>query len=354
MGFLDRIFRKNKNTDYVDLEYCPRCNAILTLQKGFSNELPYWVCKGCGEMLIGPDIDEDIVWRCDRCEATLNTQEGFSAECGEWECRECGFVNRIDESKVFGSVDEYRMQSQDQYWGMSDEDVLRLSDYRETGRINGRDDILIVEDPDSGKKLVKKILTTYDLSVYRYLLENPIAGMPRLYGLFEGPNKLVVIEEYISGKTLADMIGESRIEEERAVDIGIRLCRILDSLHSLEKPIIHRDIKPSNIIIGDRGDVWLIDINVAKWYRPDEVEDTRLLGTIHYAAPEQSGYGSKASSDRSDIYAVGILLNVMITGKLPKEEKPDGRIREIIEKCMAWEPDDRYTAGELIEALNMI
>lgn len=354
MWLIDKIFGKKRNSDYVDLEYCPHCNAILTLQKGFSNNLPYWVCKGCGEMLIGNDIDDDIIWRCDRCEALLNVQNGFSSDYGEWKCNECGFVNKFDESRVFESEDEYRSQSKEPHWGMSDEDVIKLTDYREIRRINERDDIWVVEDLNSGERFVKKILTTYASDIYRYLLDNPINGMPRLYGVYEGTNKLVIIEEYINGSTLADVISEGNLKTERAVNIAIRLCEILESLHSLKKPIIHRDIKPSNIIIDKDGAVWLIDINVAKWFKPDEVEDTRLLGTLYYAAPEQSGYGSTASSDKSDIYAVGILLNVMLTGKLPKEEKPDGDIRMIIEKCIAWEPEDRYSAGELIEALQRV
>lgn len=343
-----------QNTDYVDLEYCPRCNASLTFQKGFNNELPYWICKGCGEMLIRPDIEGDIIWLCDRCEAVLNIQEGFSADCGEWRCTDCGYVSKIDESQVFGSEEEYRSTSQDQYWGMSDEDVLALSDYRVVRAVNEKEDVFLVENPEDGTLRMKKILNTFDLSVYQYLFDNPIPHMPRLYGLYEGANRLVVIEEYIQGRTLADILSEGRLEVGRAADIAIQLCRILQSLHNLENPIVHRDIKPSNIIIDKEGVVWLIDINVAKWYRPDEVEDTRLLGTLYYAAPEQSGYGSTASSARSDIYSVGILLNVMITGKLPKEKKAEGEIGRVIEKCIEWEPEDRYTAGELAEVLEKI
>lgn len=354
MQLFDRIFKKNKHADYVTMEFCPRCNAILPLQKGFNNKLLYWVCKGCGEMLVGDAINEDIVWRCDGCEAVLNIQSGFSSDCGEWKCSECGFVNKIDESQVFDSDAEYRSQSSNPYWGMSDENVLRLSDYREVRSVNLRDNIFLVKAPDTDCLKIKKILTTYDLSVYRYLFDNPIPNMPRLYDLFEGTNRLVIIEEYIEGMTLADIIDEKRLGIKEASEIVIKLCRILNTLHTLDKPIIHRDIKPSNIIIDNAGEVWLIDINVAKWYNPAELEDTRLLGTLHYAAPEQSGYGKAASSVKTDIYAVGILLNVMITGKLPKEEQIDGEVGKIVEKCISWEPEDRYSAYELMEVLQSI
>lgn len=72
---------------------------------------------------------------------------------------------------------------------------------------------------------------------------------------------------------------------------------------------------------------------------------------ILYASDRQIIPEKEESSVKSDIYAVGILMNVMLTGKLPKEEKAEGEIGRIIEKCISWEPDDRYSAGELIETL---
>ena len=65
------MFNDQNNEEY---EYCPRCDANLTLQKGYSNTLPYWVCKGCGEMLINPEVEGDIAWICDGCGEMLNIQ----------------------------------------------------------------------------------------------------------------------------------------------------------------------------------------------------------------------------------------------------------------------------------------
>ena len=78
------------------------------------------------------------------------------------------------------------------------------------------------------------------------------------------------------------------------------------------------------------------------------------MGTMYYAAPEQFGYGFSASSAKSDIYAVGMLLNVMITGKLPKEVKAPEAIWSVIEKCIELKPEDRYSDDELISALDSI
>ena len=83
-------------------------------------------------------------------------------------------------------------------------------------------------------------------------------------------------------------------------------------------------------------------MNVAKWYDEDKTDDTAYMGTQHYAAPEQIGYGFKASSAKTDIYAVGVLLNVMLTGRFPKERRATGKVWDIIERCIRLNAEERY------------
>lgn len=96
--------RKEKE-DFTDSEYefCPHCEANLTLQKGYSPKLLFWNCRGCGEMLINPEleIEDDIAWICDGCGAMLNIQKGFTGEAAEWKCRECGYKNRLDPGEIY-------------------------------------------------------------------------------------------------------------------------------------------------------------------------------------------------------------------------------------------------------------
>lgn len=333
-------------------EFCPRCEANLTLQKGYDNKLPYWVCRGCGETLINPEVPGDIAWICDGCEAMLNIQEGFSEDCDEWICSECGHVNKIDTSEIYLTEDEFKADYSSPYRGLSDEAVLALSDYVEVDSIGNRDDIVIVKSMTDDQLYVKKILSTYDVSVYEYLKEHPVENMPKIMGVFESDNNLIVIEEYIEGNTLYEIINDGLIDPTRAVIIARKISSIAEHLHNLEHPIVHRDIKPSNIMIGNDDAVYLLDMNVAKWYKEGEVEDTKLFGTRYYAAPEQLGYGFSASSEKTDIYAIGMLLNVMTTGKLPKEEKAPKPLWSIIEKCICLEPENRYSDKELIKALD--
>ena len=365
---IQKILYPDAPTEYdpsLNHEFCPRCEANLTLQKGYDNSLPYWVCLGCGEMLINPAIDteNDIVWRCDRCGDMLNIQPGFDESQGEWKCTACGFVNRIDPSEIYDSEAEFQADQQNPYRGLSDADILELSVYEELNSLGQQDNVFLMREIETGKLYVKKIHRTYDRSIYDYLMTHPVDHMPAITGVYEGENALIVLEEYISGRTLEDILDAGRsdegktvsdagkLDEAEAIRIGCELCTILESLHSLETPIVHRDVKPSNVIISPEGEVWLLDMNVAKWHDPDEKDDTRHMGTWLYAAPEQVGYGMKASSPKTDIYAVGMLLNVMLTGVFPKERTAPGELGTIIEKCIRLNAEERYSAAELRAAL---
>ncbi len=357
MGIFDGLVNKIKygkakaKALRAPYEFCPRCDANLTLQKGYRNDLPYWICKGCGEMLVNPEVEDDIAWICDKCAAMLNIQDGFSENTGEWICTECGHANRIDESEIYASEDEFQAELRNPYRGLSDEDAMALSAYGDAEHIDDRPDIILVKHRETGQRFIKKLLTTYNRSVYDYLKDHPVEHMPAICEIYESENCLIVIEEYIEGKTVADILKDKPVAEEQAVYIAVEVCRILNAIHSLPTPIIHRDIKPSNIMVTPQNDIYLLDMNVAKWYDPDKNDDTKHMGTRFYAAPEQAGYGLSASSAKSDIYALGVLLNVMVTRKFPKEERAAGNLWNIIERCISLNADERYSAQGLMEAL---
>lgn len=334
-------------------EYCPRCNANLTLQKDYDNTLPYWLCKGCGEMLINPAVeaDDDIAWICDGCESMLNIQPGFPGDGGKWTCTVCGTVNSITPDQVYPSEEEYLRAKMSPYSGLDEEQIALLSGFEEVGACDGRDDIMLVRDRQTGDLYIRKLLTTYNRSVYEYLRDHPVSHMPQITVVYEGDNCLIVIERYIEGETLETMLSEGPLPEKEAVRIASELCGILCELHGLSVPIVHRDIKPSNVIVDGDGAVWLLDVNVAKWSDPSKSDDTVYMGTKNYAAPEQAGYGLSSSSSKADIYALGVLLNVMLTGAFPKEARPGEPLWCIISECISLDADKRPTASELRDKL---
>lgn len=337
-------------------EYCPHCDANLSLQKGYSDDLPYWVCKGCGEMLINPEIDteSETVWICDGCGEILNLQEGFHENCEEYVCKVCGRVEHPGRNAVFRTEEEYEAYRKDPWSGLSDEDMLALSQYEEVKPLGDRDDVVLVQDSADGQLYVRKFPETYDEELIAYLQAHPISHMPRIKEFFKSRNVLITIEEYIPGSNLSDMANSTLFSEKGAIEIGKKLCDILLELQSQRVPIIHRDVKPSNVIVSAEGEVYLIDINIAKFYDETEVEDTRLLGTRMYAAPEQAGYGFGSSGDKTDVYGLGMLLNVIMTLQPPKKEIAAGPLGDIILKCISLEPQKRPSVKELKKMLETI
>lgn len=231
---------------------------------------------------------------------------------------------------------------------------LRLSYYKEIADIDTSHDVRLVQHTVSGKIFVKKTLSIYDLQVFLYLGTHPIEGTPYIEELIEDGQTLYVIEEYISGSSLQEILDKKgALTEEKAVAYLLRICQILQPLHQQNPSIVHRDIKPSNLIITAHDTVVLVDFNSAKEYHKERPQDTVLFGTAGYAAPEQYGFSPSAPS--TDVYALGVLLHQMLTGGLPNEVTYSGKLSHIIAKCTAMDPQKRYTsADDLIHALQKI
>ena len=224
---------------------------------------------------------------------------------------------------------------------MDYESRLSISFYREVATINQEHHIFLVQHLKNHKFYVKKILDVFHTEIYRQLKEHPVKGIPPIYELCEEDGKLIIIEEYISGETFDEYItAHGTLSNAMVADYIIQLCDILSQLHHLSPAVIHRDIKPSNVMITPYGNVVLLDLNTAKYVDSSKNADTMLLGTQGYAAPEQYGFGS--SNIQTDIYGVGVLLNMLLTGKLPGNTMSDGPFSDIIKKSTQLRPDDRY------------
>lgn len=234
---------------------------------------------------------------------------------------------------------------------MTDERVSELTYYQELEAIDGEHGIYLVRDVRDGGVYIKKLLTVYNAEIYQYLMEHPIANTPKIYFAGERGGILTVIEEYIPGDTVLEILDrDGPFTEQRTVDTALKLCSIISDFHSCTPAIVNRDIKPSNVKITPGGEVKLIDLNAAKWCAGGQERDTMLLGTQGFAAPEQYGFG--ASSPLTDIYALGVFMNVMLTGELPGKKLYTGYLGDIIQKCTELSPNARYkSVSELSAAL---
>lgn len=194
--------------------------------------------------------------------------------------------------------------------------------------------------------------------------------LPSVVDIYEDDGILIVMD-YIEGRTLAQHLSENKtIPESVIIQWGLELCEVLGYLHSQNPPIIYRDMKPENVMIrtnsddiGD-GHICLIDFGISREFVEGKRNDTTLLGTRGYASPEQTSKNVQTDA-RSDIYSLGATLYHLVTRHDPCEppfmEKSileynpflSVGLDNIIRKCIAINPDDRYqSCAELHYALS--
>lgn len=148
------------------------------------------------------------------------------------------------------------------------------------------------------------------------------ASLPRVIDHFVLPEQgQYLVMDFIEGRSLHQILLEQAMQplsESEALAWIEQVCEALDYLHRQSPPIIHRDVKPHNIIITPTGRAMLVDFGLSKIYEPSRQTSTGAQGvTPGYAPPEQYGYAG--TTTRSDIYALGATLYVLLTGRRPPD-----------------------------------
>ena len=191
-------------------------------------------------------------------------------------------------------------------------------------------------------------------------LDHP--NITRIYEVDQCEGQDFISMEFVSGKTLAQLVKEGSLDISDAVEIGIQVCSALSQAH--QKNIIHRDIKPENIMMTEDGSVRVMDFGIAKFIDTATItREGEILGTVAYMSPQQAV--GDAIDIRSDIFSLGAVLYQLLTGKLPftgeqpivivyslLNEEPTriGELREdvpkeleqIVFKALKKDPQDRY------------
>ncbi len=211
----------------------------------------------------------------------------------------------------------------------------------------GNDKVQLVQKNDGVLYILKEVDENEYNQVDKYF-DMECKNVMRIYEKFIKDDKFYIIQEYVNGNTIEDMLLGDLIAKDDAFTYTFQILNGLQMLHS--KNIIYRDISASNIIITKEGVAKIIDLGIAREFDIEKKKDTVMMGTQGYASPEQYGFGQ--SDARSDIYGVGVLLNKMLTGKFPSEEIYSAKGCEIIKKAIALDPKDRYqSADEMILAI---
>ena len=199
-----------------------------------------------------------------------------------------------------------------------------------------RGTVTLVRHRNTGKRFILRSFTG-NAEVYQKLLNCTCPNLPQICEAASQGDQNLVLEEYIQGDNMGTMLQEALFTPKETRRILRQLCGALWVLHSMGA--VHRDVKPENIVL--RGsDAVLIDFDAARIHKDSAENDTCVLGTIGFAAPEQ--YGFSQSDACSDIYSLGVLMNVMLTGKHPSSQLAPGRFGRIVTRCTQITPKRRY------------
>lgn len=220
----------------------------------------------------------------------------------------------------------------------------KLECYQKMKPLGTRGNVWLVEDSVNGGCFVMHKLPPDSRKVYETLKGIRHPGIVEVSDVFCHGGFLYVVEEYISGSPLSDVIEKKVLPQKQVLKIGKQLLSALSSIH--KHNIIHRDIKPENIMYDQDGNVKLIDFDIARFFIHDKSSDTTAKGSRDYAPPEQFGFTQ--SDYRTDIYALGVTLNELATGKLPEEKTCRGRLGRIVRRCTELDPKRRYQTAEQI------
>lgn len=218
-------------------------------------------------------------------------------------------------------------------------------------RENGSNKIESYRHRKTGKILVKIESENRNENVFRKLIGIKSEYLPEIYDVCSDEEKVIILEEYISGIPLSEIMKNDSLTKEKIIKYAVDICCALSVLHGLN--IVHRDVKPENVLIDENDRAILIDLGISRFVTGVKKRDTNKLGTVNYAAPEQ--FGATESTFATDVYAVGTLINFLVLGVYPSVKTPGGFLGMIVRKCTSTQIYRRYQNVETLKRhLNFI
>jgi len=170
-------------------------------------------------------------------------------------------------------------------------------------------------------KIIKPEIAAHQGIIARFKNELKIARkiahkhVCKMYDLNQENETPYITMEYVKGEDLKNLIRvKGRLTQEEAVTIAEQVCEGLTGAHELG--VIHRDLKPQNIMIDEKGNAKIMDFGIARSIEAQGVTHSGvMIGTPDYMSPEQAE--GEEADERSDIYALGVILYEMVTGSVP-------------------------------------
>ena len=188
--------------------------------------------------------------------------------------------------------------------------------------------VLLARDPEIDRPVAIKLIQTsvhltppeWEKYKERFYREARAAGRllhPGIVTVFDvghSPEGIpFIVMEYVKGRTLAELMRTELLELDEVLRLATQSLEALHFAHS--HGIVHRDLKPANILVTPEGHPKIMDFGVAHVVGSEMTHADDILGTPQYMAPEQLGNGTV--DQRTDLFALGVILYSMLTGKVP-------------------------------------
>lgn len=194
--------------------------------------------------------------------------------------------------------------------------------------------------------------------------ELELERIPRLLHLGREEGEILLVAEFLSGRTLEEELGSRQLDWQEAVQRACSLLEVLAQVH--ERGILHRDLKPSNLICRPEQHLAVIDWGLSRSWRLHTAFRDVTVGTVQYMAPEMAGTVARDVAEPADLYSVGVILYECLTGRLlyPVRSISEllrrqllsdsipalggsvpGTLRPVLTRLLQKEPADRYASA---------
>ncbi len=217
--------------------------------------------------------------------------------------------------------------------------VTRLDDFRILERIasGGSGTVFLAEQERIGRQVALKVVDKSRLgspqASQRLRREAAIAGslhhpnIVPIYAVGEEGDRCFIAMRHLAGPPLSEL--DLPLEPEEAARLGLALAEALDAAHA--EGIVHRDVKPANVLL-ESGVPYLVDFGLARSSVDPTLTDRGAVpGTLPYMAPELLSQEGPALDPRADVYALGMTLYELLSGRLPfLSQEPVGTVRKIL------------------------
>ena len=253
----------------------------------------------------------------------------------------------------------------------------------------GMGTVYLARDERLGRQVALKVLNPEEVGKderhHRFLREARAAASIRhpniatIYEVEDSPDKHYIVMEYCEGETLSQRLRRRPVDAGEFLSFSKQIAAGVAAAH--DNGVVHRDLKTANIIIEPSGAVKILDFGLAKVRSAADMQSVdstsgHFFGTLHYLSPEQAR--GQQADERSDLFAIGIVLYQMASGHLPfnadspllvldkiRDAEPEPFVpldpafppeaTRIIAKLLHKNPADRYaSARELLTALEAI